>query len=276
MDSKYFFQSLEIKSRIGNFFERSFSRFQKTTLYDKVCLIGAKCADLTMTDFKEFLQLLWLNLVVLKRNFVEYVKVVFKYYSNLSFAKVDTSILLMYFFHNPFKISKRFLLQKGEKDVYAYGETPLTSLDLIAKECRIKKEDIVFELGAGRGRGCFWLNRFIGCQVVGIEYIPDFVERIERIKRKCPFPDVQFRNEDMLKSDFSGGTVFYLYGTSYEDDFILKLVEKFKKLPFGTKIITVSYPLKDYTDQPIFEVMKRFPVRFTWGTADVYLQILKG
>lgn len=237
--------------------------------------MGAKIADFSMADLKEFLQLLWLNLAVSKRNFVEYVKVIFKYYSNLSFAKVDISILLMYFFHNPFTISKRFLLQKGEKDVYAYGETPLTSLDLIAKECRINKDDVVFELGAGRGRGCFWLNSFIGCQVVGIEYVPDFVERAERIKRKCCYPDVNFRNEDMLKSDFSEGTVFYLYGTSYEDNFILKLVDKFKKLPAGTRIITVSYPLTDYIDEPAFEVMKRFPVRFTWGTADVYLQVRK-
>lgn len=228
-----------------------------------------------MADFKEFIQLLWLNFAVKKRNFVEYVKVICKYYSNLEFAKVDASILLMYFFHNPFTVSKRFLMQKGVKDVYAYGETPLTSLDRIAKECCIGKHDTVFELGAGRGRGCFWLNSFIGCKVVGIEYVPDFVERVERIKKKCCYPDVRFRQEDMLKSDFSDGSVFYLYGTSYEEAFIFQLVDKFKKLPSGTKIITVSYPLSDYTDKPVFEVMKRFPVQFTWGAADVYLQVVK-
>ncbi len=275
MASQYFLRSLEFTTRIRKIFYESFLRFQKSAFYDRVCLLGTHIADFTMADFKEFLQLLWLNLVVLKRNFIEYIQVVLKYYHNRIFAKVDLSILLMYLFHNPFTISKRFLLQRGEENVYAYGETPLTSLDQIAKECRITKDDTVFELGSGRGRGCFWLNTFIGCKVIGIEYVPDFVERIERIKRKCSFPEVQFRNEDMLESDFKDGTVFYLYGTSYPEEFILKLVDKFRKLPSGTKFITVSYPLTDYTDQPIFEVMKRFPVRFTWGTADVYLQIRK-
>lgn len=259
MDSKYNSQSLT-------------QRFQKTELYAKVCLIGTYMADIEMTDIKEFFQLLWLNFLVGKRNFVECVRVVLRYYHDLPFAKVDFSILLMYFFHNPFRISKRFLMHKGEQNVYAYGETPLTSLDIIAHTCHITKKDTFFELGSGRGRGCFWLNRFIGCKVVGIEYVPEFVERAERIKKKCPFPDVQFRCEDMLETNFTGGTVFYLYGTSYPDAFITQLIEKFSKMPSGTKFITVSYPLTDYTEKPLFEVMKRFPIQFTWGTADVYLQ----
>jgi len=231
--------------------------------------------EISMREISEFFQLLWLNVVVQKRNFVEYVKVVFNHYRNLSFATIDFSVILMYFFHNPFKISKRFLMKKKEKDVYVYGETPLTSLEKIVKECGISQQDTVFELGCGRGRSCFWLHSFVGCKVVGIEFVPDFVERAERIRKKLAVKEMKFLLQNMLEADFSGGTVFYLYGTCYDAEFIKALIKKFKKMPLGTKIITVSYPLTDFTKEPIFEVMKRFPVTFTWGEGDVYLHIRK-
>ncbi len=211
---------------------------------------------------------------VQKRNFVEYVRVVFKYYKKISFAKVDFSLLLLYLFQNPFRIAKNFLLERGEKEVYLYGETPLTTMDQIAIDCTIKKQDTVFELGCGRGRCCFWLNAFVGCQVVGIEYVPLFIERANKIKNLFNVQGLEFRDADMLETSFEGVTFFYLYGTCYDTEFIEKLIEKFQKCPAGTKIVTVSYALNDYCDDPIFTLVKQFPAVFTWGEADVYLQIL--
>lgn len=230
---------------------------------------------ISYANVKEYLELVWINLGVQVRSFIECLRVAIHYYSNLSFAKVDLFLLISYLFQNPFTISKRFLQKKGEKDVYAYGETPLTSLDMITKECKVSAKDTVFELGCGRGRTCFWLHSIIGCKVVGIEYVPEFVERSNAIKDKFEIKNIEFRQEDMLNANYSGATVVYLYGTCLDDPSILKIVDKCKALPAGTKIITISYPLTDYTDQPVFEVMKRFPARFTWGLADVYLQIRK-
>jgi tRNA A58 N-methylase Trm61 len=148
-------------------------------------------------------------------------------------------------------------------------------MDHISKECQITPQDTVFELGSGRGRACFWLNTFIGCKVVGIEYIPEFVKRANTIKTRFEIEDVEFRQQDMLNTDYSNATVVYLYGTNLEDSAIQKLVEKFQALASGTKIITISYSLNEYTSQPIFEVMKHFTAPFPWGMADVYLQIKK-
>lgn len=225
-------------------------------------------------DLKEFLQLLWVNLLVKKRNFVEFIKVAAHYYHNREFFKIDSSLLFAYFFNSPYTISKRFLTDKGEQDIYAYGETPLTTFDFISKECRLTAKDTVFELGCGRGRTSFWLHCFLGCKVVGIEYIPDFIEYANNIKDKFAVKDVEFRCQDMLQTDFLGGTVFYLNGTSFDEAFVGQLTTKFKTLPSGTKIITISYPLEE-SEHSVFEVMKRFPAQFTWGTADVYLQIKK-
>lgn len=230
-------------------------------------------SEQTLKTVKEYLDLSLINVKVITRNFVDYLKVVFNYYSNPTFLKIDSYLMGSYLFNSPFSISKHFLLDKGEEDIYTYGETPLSTLELIAKECRITVKDKIFELGCGRGRTCFWLNEFIGCSVVGVDFVPEFIQRANEVKKKFQLNEIEFRLEDMLKTDLTGATVIYLYGTCYTPTFIENLIQRFSKLPRGTKIITVSYPLTDFTKQPLFEVMKRFPAKFTWGTADVYLQI---
>jgi len=229
--------------------------------------------SLSKAHLKEYAGLFWINLTTQFKNLEDFLKVFWRYYRRWSYAKVDGSLLLTYLFDNPFTISKRFLMKKGAKDVYAYGETPLTTMERIAKECGLKSSDTVYELGCGRGRTCFWMREFIGCKVIGVEYIPEFADRAKRVASKLKLDRIEFRQEDLLQSIFDGATVFYLYGTCYDNAFIKQLIEKLKRCPSGTKVISVSYPLSDYTDSQDFEVMKRFSEEFTWGTAEVYLQV---
>ncbi|HEV8052784.1 MAG TPA: methyltransferase domain-containing protein [Parachlamydiaceae bacterium] len=225
-------------------------------------------------SIKEFFTLVWINFVVCIKNVIEFGKVAFCYYGSFSFLKADLALRLSYLFNNPFKISKKFLEKKGAEDIYAYGETPLTSLEIIARECGLNAKDRVYELGCGRGRTCFWLHSFIGCSVVGIEYIPEFVERANSIKDRLSIPNIEFRLADMTTADMPGVSVCYLYGSCLDDKTIKKLADHFSRLPAGTKLITVSYSLTEYSPKGTFEVMKRFTVPYTWGDADVFLQVV--
>lgn len=228
-----------------------------------------------LTASQEYTKLFFLNLKVKWTDFKEYLYVVGQYYADPAFLKIDAYLVFSYLFNNPFGISKRFLISKGETEVHTYGETPLSTLEQIAQECRLSYRDRVFELGCGRGRTCFWLNHFIGCSVVGVDYVPEFIHRAYAVKMRFKLPDVQFRLEDFRQTDLTGATVIYLYGTCLEPSTIEALIQQFSTLPTGTKIITVSYPLTDYMGGSAFEVLKRFPARFTWGAADVYLQAKK-
>jgi len=229
------------------------------------------------TNFTEFFELLTIRLVVFLRNGIEFFKVVVRYYRYSSFFKADILLRLHYLFRNPFAISKRFLMLKGEQDIYAYGETPLTTLAMIAKRSGITPNDCVYELGCGRGRGCFWLGTVVGCSVVGIEYIPEFIQKADRIKSILKLDRMEFRRQDFMDADcsFKDASILYLYGTCLEDKAIQKLIKKFKTLPVGTKIITVSYPLSDYDPRSRFEVIDQFSVPFTWGEGDVFVHILR-
>lgn len=197
-------------------------------------------------------------------------------YTNTQFAKADLSLRLMYLFNNPFSISKRFLEQRKNQDIYAYGETPLKTLELILSKVKITKEDHFFDLGSGRGRAAFFINAFTDAKVTAIEYIPEFVDRAKRIQQKLNIQKLSFINEDLMDSDLSSGTIFYLYGSSYPDDFLKKLAEKLAHLKAGIRVISVSFPITEYLkDKNLFEVINCFPTEFPWGESTVYVAIKK-
>lgn len=223
---------------------------------------------------KEYSALIAINLKVGSKSFIEYARVVCNYYYASSvFRNIDSTIVFSYLYKNPFKISKQFLLKTGADDIYTYGETPLTTLDHICSECRLSDRDTVFELGCGRGRTCFWLHEFIGCSVVGVDHVPQFIERANDVKGKFEVQGVEFRQGDLLTTSLTGATVVYLYGTCYSAAFIQQLADHLTSLPKGAKVITVSYSLNEFAPKAPFEVMRRFPAQFTWGEADVFLQI---
>lgn len=222
--------------------------------------------------FAEFFTLIYVRFCFGIYSFIEYIKVIFRYYKNSVFRKCDLALLSTYFFKSPYAISKRYLLDHGADDPYLYGETPLTSMDLIASTCGISSSDVVYELGCGRGRCCFWLKAFVGCRVEGVEIIPEFVQQAKAIQSRYQIQNINFHCANILKADYSEATFLYLCGTCFEENLIKKIVKKLKATKTGTKIISVSYPLTDYTDKPLFKVVKVFPVSFGWGDMDVYLQ----
>lgn len=201
----------------------------------------------------------------------ESLRVALRYYHHIPFLCCDLLLASHYVWKNPHRVSKAFLKKMGEKNLHAYGETPLTTLDYIAKECQILSQDTLFELGCGTGRTLFWLRHFVRCQCIGVDHNPIFIGRAAKIKDLLCVDKVTFRLESMFEIDLQEASVIYLYGTCLEDEMIEKLVARFKHLSSGTKVITVSYSLTDYTTA--FRVEKYFTARFPWGKAYVFLNI---
>ena len=183
------------------------------------------------------------------------------------FQIIDKDLAFSYLLLNPYEISKNFLRKRGEMDIHQYGETPLLTMDLIARNANLSSKDHLYELGSGRGRTSFFLNYFYGCKVTGIEWIERFVEKGNKIAKKHCL-EVVFQKANFLHSDLSLATVIYLYGTMLPDSIIFQLCKKIRK---GTKVISVSYPLSDYDSK--FEVIAQFTARFPWGEGEVYVNI---
>ncbi|MCC5832832.1 MAG: class I SAM-dependent methyltransferase [Chlamydiales bacterium] len=194
-----------------------------------------------------------------------------RYYRNLPFLLNDLLLASHYLFRNPHRESKRFMKERGEKNIYTYGETPLTTLDWIMRRCGILSKDVLYEVGCGSGRTIFWLHHFVKCRVVGIDYQPTFIDRANRIKEWLRLDQTEFLLQDMLETNFRKATAVYLYGTCLGEEAIERLAARFEEMKSGAKVITVSYPLTDYSDA--FTLAKQFTARFPWGKAEVYLSI---
>ena len=194
-----------------------------------------------------------------------------KYYHHHLFCELDQTLLTAYLFKSPYKISKQYLKDRNEKEIHVYGETPLQTYEKIAEKGGLQPKDVVLELGSGRGRGAFFIHSFFQCQVIGIERIPYFAKMSRYLSRKYCKKEVSFICADMLEVDFPKATFVYLYGTMLREQEIGILIEKLKKLPKGTKIVTISYPLTDY-HPTAFCNDSCFPVEFLWGKTDAYLQ----
>ncbi|MBN1914587.1 MAG: class I SAM-dependent methyltransferase [Parachlamydiales bacterium] len=199
----------------------------------------------------------------------EQLKTIFFYYRKLYFLLCDLSLSIVYLFFNPYRISKRYLKKKRAFNIYAYGETPLTTLEKIFQAFEITKQDCFYELGCGRGKGSFWAATFWKCHVIAIEQIFIFYNIARSIQRLFHIKNIEFHHGDFLEADYSKANVIYLYGTIMQEEEIHRFIRNASFLSSDTKIITISFPLSDYSND--FYVKKEISVAFPWGTTSAYL-----
>ncbi len=219
--------------------------------------------DTFWADFKTFLWVRYFNCRDL-------VKTIFLYWRNPRFAVVDITLLLSYFFKSPYRIGRE------HNNEEPYGETPLATLDTILHHCPIGADDVVYELGSGRGRVCFWLALYKGYKTVGVEYIPTFVERAQKIACYFGVSNVEFRLGDMLTTNLHDASWIYLFGSALPDESVEKLCNSLEKLKPGTKILTISYPLTAYTSSDKILLIQTLNAEFSWGQTQCYIhQIIK-
>ena len=188
------------------------------------------------------------------------------------FSAIEGAFKKAYRFRNPFKICKNHLIRQGETCVDAYGETPLPLYAKIAEELSISKEDQFLELGCGRGRGVLFMHHLTGCSSIGVDWVPFFITTATTlVKRMIPSAPVHFLCEKMQTADFSKASIIYLYGTCLEEEEIEGLVRRFETLSLSTRIVTVSFPLSEYSSQ--FSTLKQFTGKFPWGEGEIYLNV---
>lgn len=195
-----------------------------------------------------------------------------QYYQDPDFRSLDRSLMSKYILRSPYRISKRFLQKRREKDIYTYGETPLGTFEKMAKAVNVKPLDHVLELGCGRGRGVFFLSHFYNCNVTGIERIPQFIRVAKHVAHRFEVENVSFLCADMFEVDWPKANIIYLFGTCLEEGEIKRVIDKLKGFPKGTRILSVSYPLIDYDQSDTFKVTQDFSVSFPWGETSAYIQ----
>ncbi|MBM3464788.1 MAG: class I SAM-dependent methyltransferase [Armatimonadetes bacterium] len=170
-----------------------------------------------------------------------------------------------YLFDPPARVVLREAPALGYPDGQCtYGETPAVSLISMLRRLNVGSDDVLFDLGCGRGLSLMAACLALKIRGVGIDAVPTLVSRGRRIARDVGV-DVTFVEGDFLDQDLSAGTIFYAASTAFNSDVMRRLTEKLDRP--GLRVITLDGPL----GAP-FRVLESLRYPMFWGWSTCWLQ----
>ena len=146
-----------------------------------------------------------------------------------------------------FAQQKPFEPQVGQagKDV-VWVPSPEETVKKMMEMGEITPQDFVVDLGSGDGRNVIAAAKR-GAQALGVEYNPDMVELSKRLAKEAGVSEkAQFVQGDMYQAEFSKATVLALFLLPSN---LLQLREKFANLRPGTRIVSNTFSIQDWTPE---------------------------
>jgi predicted RNA methylase len=145
-----------------------------------------------------------------------------------------------------------------EPDV-PFTATPQPIVESMLQLARVGPDDVVFDLGSGDGRIPIIAAQTYHARGVGIELVPELVERSRRIAQDDDVSDrVRFVEGDLFDVDLSEATVVMLYLST---DVNAKLEARLRRLRPGTRIVSRQFPLGDWVPDKTIRAEDGSPLR---------------
>ena len=144
-----------------------------------------------------------------------------------------------------FAQQKPFEPQVGQagKDV-VWVPSPEETVKKMIEMGEITPQDFVVDLGSGDGRNVIAAAKR-GAQALGVEYNPDMVELSKRLAKEAGVSEkAQFVQGDMYQAEFSKATALVLFLLPSN---LLTLRDKFANLRPGTRIVSNTFSIQDWT-----------------------------
>jgi len=142
-----------------------------------------------------------------------------------------------------------------------YVPTPYEVVDEMLRLARVKKGDVLYDLGSGDGRIPVTAAKKFGVRAVGIDIDPQRIkEANENAKKNGVTKLVTFRQEDLFKTDFKDATVVTLY---LLPDLNVKLRPRLlAELKPGTRIVSHQFDMGTWQPEKKVELNGR--VVYLW------------
>ncbi len=141
--------------------------------------------------------------------------------------------------------------KEGDSDhvVVRYVPTPWDVVDEMCKLAKVKKGDVVFDLGCGDGRICIQAVKKYGAKRgIGVDIDPERIkDSRDNARRYKVTKEVQFRHGDVFKKipDLADATVVMLY-MGQDINLHLRPILK-KRLKPGTRVVSHRFTMGDWT-----------------------------
>jgi precorrin-6B methylase 2 len=146
---------------------------------------------------------------------------------------------------------------KDKEDKFAcriiYVPTDQDVVDKMLEMAKVKKDDVVFDLGCGDGRIVCTAAKKYGAKGVGVDIDPARIKDCMETMKKFEVTKelVEIRQGDALKvKDLERATVVMLYMLP---EFMEKLEPQLKRLKPGTRIVAHDYPFPNTKADRIVE-----------------------
>jgi SAM-dependent methyltransferase len=134
-----------------------------------------------------------------------------------------------------------------------YVGTPYDVVAAMLKLARVKKSDVVYDLGCGDGRMIVMAAKRYGCRGIGYDLDPERVSAaIGNVKRNRVEQLVKIVQADLFKLDFKDADVLSLY---LLPDINEKLLPQFEKLKPGSRLVFHDYGLEGVKEDKTLHVI---------------------
>ena len=160
-----------------------------------------------------------------------------------------------------------------------YGETPVLTYVTLMRLAGITRDDMVIDLGCGRGLGLMGAALFYGVRARGIEIVPTLLERARKVAHDVGLEgQVTWTCGDILEEDLSEGSIFYVASTTFDRRIMSLLSDRLaevgrQRAREGRSPLTVFTLTREL--HPPFAVTWSHRYPMTWGWATVYCHHLE-
>jgi SAM-dependent methyltransferase len=126
-----------------------------------------------------------------------------------------------------------------------FDPTPHEVVDRMLALARVKKNDVVYDLGSGDGRIVIAAAKKYGARGVGFEIDPGLVKLArENVRRAGVDKLVEIRHEDFLTADLSPASVVTLY-LSYDGNLAVR-PQLMRQLKRDTRVVSYTFDMGDW------------------------------
>lgn len=127
-----------------------------------------------------------------------------------------------------------------EPEMVYYQKTPARIVFELVEKAHFTASDVFFDIGSGLGQVAILVNLLAGIPVRGVEIDPAFCQYAREQATDLHLSNVTFIHADARKTDYSGGTVFFMF-TPFRGEILQDVLAILQKEAASRKIRIVTY-----------------------------------
>lgn len=135
-------------------------------------------------------------------------------------------------------------------DLAPFVKTPMVVVEKMLEMANVTKTDILYDLGCGDGRIVIRAAKKYGTRGVGIDLDPERIKESNANAKQAGVEDlVEFRLQDVMKSNISKATVVTLYLLPESNALLRPILED--QLKDGARVVSHNYHMPDWQPKEI-------------------------